>query len=77
MHNDEEERKIPLFWAYGAEAVGRVVEMYQPAVADPNLLARSRHHFVRYCLDRMFEALSSGDRTTRSIAAEIEALLAA
>ena len=63
------------FWAFGAEAVGRVVDMYRPAVADLNLLARSRDHFVRYRLDRMFEGLSSGDRPARSIAAEIDTLL--
>ena len=63
------------FWAFGAEAVGRVMDMYRPAVADLNLLARSRDHFVRYRLDRMFEGLSSGDRMARSIAAEIDTLL--
>lgn len=64
------------FWAYGADAVSKVVQFYRPAGADPTFLARSRQHFIRYRLDRIFEGMSRHDRPMRAVAAEIDALLA-
>ncbi|WP_174292544.1 phosphotransferase family protein [Sphingomonas bacterium] len=63
-------------WSYGADAVARVIELYDPRRGDPGLLRRSRNHFVRYRLDRLFESLSLGivSETPATIAA-IEALL--
>ena len=64
------------FWAYGADAAGKIVELYRPAGADPTFLARSRQHFIRYRLDRIFEGMSRHDRPMTEVAAEIDALLA-
>jgi aminoglycoside 2''-phosphotransferase len=49
------------FWAYGADAAFGAVDHYRPASPDAGLLARSRRHFIRYRLDRLFEGLRDGD----------------
>ena len=64
------------FWAYGADAVARAVELYRPAQPDSTLLARSREHAIRYRLDAMLERMATSGDETSSIAAEIDALLA-
>ena len=48
------------FWSYGPGAVARIIEQYDPFNDDPDLLRRSRNHFVRYRIDRLFDALSLG-----------------
>jgi aminoglycoside 2''-phosphotransferase len=64
------------FWAFGTDAARRAVELYKPAVTDAGLLARSRRHFIRYRLDRLFEGLRDGDDVDWPRAeAEIAALL--
>jgi aminoglycoside 2''-phosphotransferase len=64
------------FWALGAEAARRAVDLYKPAAPDAGLLARSRRHFIRYRLDRLFESVRAGDDTDWPRAeAEIAALL--
>ena len=47
------------FWAYGADAVARVIAAYG-ADADDGLHARSRRAFVRYRIDRFAELLAAG-----------------
>lgn len=64
------------FWAYGADAVARAVELYRPAQPDPTLLARSREHATRYRLDAMLESMTTSGEVRNSMAAEIDALLA-
>ena len=64
------------FWAFGADAARRAVELYKPAVPDTELLARSCRHFIRYRLDRLFESVRDGDDIDWLRAeAEIAALL--
>ncbi|WP_174298595.1 phosphotransferase family protein [Sphingomonas bacterium] len=46
------------FWEYGARAATRAAAAYGQADADPTLLARSRNHFVRYRIDRLFETIA-------------------
>jgi aminoglycoside phosphotransferase (APT) family kinase protein len=64
------------FWNYGPAAVASIVKHYDPCSYDPGLLRRSHNHFVRYRIDRVFEALSLGARlgTSEHIAA-LQALL--
>lgn len=64
------------FWAYGAQAACRAVALYRPVAADAGLLARSRHHFIRYRLDRLCERLrDEAGIDPAQIATEIDALL--
>ena len=64
------------FWNYGPDAVDCIVKHYDPCSNDPGILRRSHNHFVRYRIDRLFEALSLGARlgTSEHIAA-LQALL--
>ena len=48
------------FWSYGADAVTRVIDGYDPGRNDPGLLRRSRNHFIRYRIDDLFECLDRG-----------------
>ena len=48
------------FWAYGATAASHAVRTYGQADADPTLLARSRNHYIRYRIDRLFETIADG-----------------
>ena len=47
-------------WSYGADAVTRVIDGYDPGRNDPGLLRRSRNHFIRYRIDDLFECLDRG-----------------
>jgi aminoglycoside phosphotransferase (APT) family kinase protein len=64
------------FWNYGHDAVARIVERYDPSSHDPGVLRRSHNHFIRYQIDRLFEALPPGTEpgTSKNIAA-LRALL--
>ena len=64
------------FWALGADAAARAVELYQPTYADPGLLGRSRCHFTRYCLDRLLEDADLSFNDLRDLAASLRELLA-
>ena len=64
------------FWALGADAAARAVELYQPAHADPALLDRSRCHFTRYCLDRLLEDADFRSTKLHDLATSIGELLA-
>lgn len=65
-----------LFWNYGADAARRALRLYDPGCADPGLQARSRNHFIRYRLDRLFEhGARNGDFDRAQAAAEIDVLL--
>ena len=48
------------FWSYGPDAAARVVARYDPRGNDPDLLRRSRNHFIRYRIDDLFERLDRG-----------------
>lgn len=64
------------FWSYGAEAVAHIARRYDPRRSDPNLLRRSRNHFVRYSIDNLFECLRSGTAAQQAAhVAAVEALL--
>ena len=64
------------FWSYGEAVASRLVELYNLGEADPGILGRSRNHFIRYRLDRLFEKLSDGAGSdAREEFAELEALL--
>lgn len=64
------------FWAYGEVAARQAVQYYSLHRADVSLLARSRHHFIRYRLHRLAEDLAeSSDVDVVERAAEIEGLL--
>jgi aminoglycoside phosphotransferase (APT) family kinase protein len=64
------------FWSYGGDVVAHVVDRYDPHRADPDLLRRSRNHFVRYRIDDLFECLASGRGAGDSArVAAVEALL--
>ena len=66
------------FWSYGADAVARVVDGYDPRRRDPDLLRRSRNHFVRYQIDRLYELLRVGSEARASAqVAAVETLLTA
>ena len=45
-------------WSYGLEAVMQLIAAY--GSDDQGLFARSRNHFIRYRIDRIFEQLSDG-----------------
>lgn len=45
------------FWAFGAGAVAHVLKGYSGRGADPGLLERSRHAYLRYRIDRFAELL--------------------
>jgi hypothetical protein len=66
------------FWAYGASAATHAVSVYVDADEDPTLLVRSRNHFVRYQLDRLFEAIAEGadDDAVRRRSSALATLLA-
>ena len=66
------------FWAYGASAAAHAVRLYGQVHADPTLLARSRNHFIRYQIDRLFEMIAegAGDDATRKRSSALAALLA-
>ncbi len=48
------------FWSYGASVAAYAVSTYGQAGTDPTLLARSRNHFIRYQIDRLFEMIVDG-----------------
>ena len=50
------------FWSYGEDATSRLVELSGLGQNEPGLRGRSRNHFVRYAIDRLFEKLSDGAR---------------
>lgn len=62
-------------WAYGDDAVAQCVALY--GAGDPGLLDRSRHHFIRYRVDRLFEQVIDRPRSaaTARQALELGALL--
>ena len=62
-------------WAYGAAAAAHVVARYDPQGIDACLLARSRDHFIRYRLDRLFEQLVEGDPAVDGAMAELAPFL--
>ncbi|MGI4733103.1 MAG: phosphotransferase family protein [Janthinobacterium lividum] len=66
------------FWAYGASAAAQAVSLYDEADADPTLLNRSRNHFIRYRIDRLFEMIAdgAGDIAIRTRSSALAALLA-
>lgn len=51
------------FWEYGASAAAYAIAIYGQGDADPMLLARSRNHFIRYRIDRLFEIIADGAGT--------------
>lgn len=67
------------FWAYGASAAAHAVACYDQSDADPTLLARSRDHFIRYEIDRLFEMIvdNAQDGEIEDHAAALAQLLAA
>ena len=64
-------------WAYGSDAAVQAVGLYDPEHSDSGLLARSRNHFIRYRIDRLFEELADDrDRTvSEEEASELDRLL--
>jgi aminoglycoside 2''-phosphotransferase len=66
------------FWAYGANAAAHAVIVYGEVDADPTLLARSRNHFIRYRIDRLFEMIADGadEHAIQSHSATLSVLLA-
>ncbi len=54
------------FWAYGRRAAEGAIRAYDPKGADPGLLKRSRNHFLRYRIDRLYEAVRDGATCTIS-----------
>ena len=66
------------FWAYGAGAAIRAVCLYGQPAADPTLLTRSRNHFIRYQIDRLFEVIAegAGPAAIRTRSSALAALLA-
>ncbi len=66
------------FWSYGVSAATHAVDLYGQADADPTLLARSRNHFIRYQIDRLFEMIAegAGDDAIRKRSSTLAALLA-
>lgn len=67
------------FWAYGATAAAHAVGRYADVGSDPTLLVRSRRHFTRYGIDRLYEMIVDGaaDGTIERNAARLAKLLAA
>lgn len=65
------------FWAFGTDAAIEAVRRYGRGSADTGLLDRSRNHFVRYRIDRLYEALRDGvdPDGIGTLAATVEALL--
>ena len=64
-------------WTYGTEFVKDVIASYDPEKRDPDLLDRSRNHFVRYRIDQLFELISD-EAATEDIArhaAELSSLM--
>lgn len=47
-------------WAYGRDAVAHCAGLY--GADDPGLLDRSRRHFIRYRIDRLFEQVTRRPR---------------
>ncbi|UAK25630.1 phosphotransferase family protein [Sphingomonas nostoxanthinifaciens] len=64
------------FWAYGVDAAARAIDLYDPGGPDAGLIERSRHHFIRYCLDRLLENVDRGPSARHDLAAGIDELLA-
>jgi hypothetical protein len=66
------------FWAYGASAATHAINIYGQADADPTLPARSRNHFIRYQIDRLFEIIVDGadEHAIQSHSAALSVLLA-
>jgi aminoglycoside 2''-phosphotransferase len=44
------------FFAYGEAAALEIARRYDPAGADPGLLARARGHYIRFCVERLRQA---------------------
>ena len=65
------------FWAYGSDAVTRVIAAYQPGESD-DLHRRSHRAFIRYRIERFAELLAAGGRAAAQEAAtELAMLLSA
>ena len=64
------------FWAYGAKAAARAIDLYDQGGADAGLLERSRRHFIRYRLDRLLENGDPSPSARHDLAAGIDELLA-
>ena len=65
------------FWSYGASAAAHAVGVYGNICADPTMLARSRNHFIRYQIDRLFEMIDEGAPGTviQTLSAKLAILL--
>lgn len=64
------------FWSYGADAVAHIARRYDPRRSDPDLLRRSRNHFIRHSIDNLFEGLRCGTTAQQAAhVAAVEALL--
>lgn len=66
------------FWAYGASAAAYAVTAYDEVAADRTLFARSRDHFIRYRIDRLFEMIvdDAGADAIQTHSTALAALLA-
>lgn len=64
-------------WAYGEEAARTACTSYADGHEDPSLITRSRQHFIRYRIDRLFEELidNSDHQAIDRQASELDALL--
>ena len=66
------------FWAYGQATATHAVRTYGQTKADPMLATRSRNHFIRYRIDRLYEMITDGKsgETIAEAAEVVENLLA-